>query len=795
MASSTPATPTATSSDLPARSRRGEALGHLQPFALDVCANWREVHEDSSTHLHERALEELHVLQAEGRVILLSAPRAGHGKTHLLGRVAQRMAAEAMVATVPWHTAADVSWVGCGRGVLNDLAAGAAPGIPSLQTACAGVLATLLRRLIQTGRIPSTDPVQALRVLSQDPMGLFKEGGNARVIGDWLRRHFDQLRTPLAAISNLEHQGAVEDRLRAFMDYVDDPSPARLGDLRGKIESDSAEEVPRFLRLLTVWRPLVLVADHMDGLYRDPASGVAVARMTLALTALPGVHVVLSVNQDLWETTFGRQLPSALEDRLNARNITLHGLNENDARELIVLRLRDAGVGAGDTADFLRFLDIERFFFGRPLGSVSARGLLRHASQMWRHWLQAQDAAGALPDTGVTPAEGFLMDPAPAMGQSLPTAPAPAPHAPPPPVPSAEAEEDLQKLAEHLTADAGGRVVSLSSPVPTKQSPMPQAGALLFHAPASPAPLVSPSATPGLPGSPASLAESPTHTAFAATAAEVPRPQTAAPQPEASLATAPDAPHEPAPADGPPNTFHKLREMLAKLKVAADAMPNGEADLPGQDTAQAAGLGANGAVGAPASALQARYEKFRHEIACTQRPSSVEFSAINDLVRLAGRRFAVVNYDEVELPGLLGRSLPRWTLHGMELVFGLEDFSDSRYWKTVSSFMAGRLAELGAQNMGANQGGASQLKLVVFKGDAETAGLVSLLRDESIPPALRNIVDAVHLDPRSLTSLYAMHRIIRETETGALQADTSAVINMLANELDFFWKRVTRPKA
>ena len=56
---------------------------------------------------------------------------------------------------------------------------------------------------------------------------------------------------------------------------------------------------------------LVLVADHMDGLYRDPAAGVAVARMTLALTSMPGVYVVLSVNQDLWETTFGRQLPSA----------------------------------------------------------------------------------------------------------------------------------------------------------------------------------------------------------------------------------------------------------------------------------------------------------------------------------------------------------------------------------------------------------------------------------------------------------------------------------------------------
>src|SRR4029078_3951500 len=97
------------------------------------------------------------------------------------------------------------SWATCGPGVLHDLATGGMIGATSLQTVCAGVLATLLRRLIQTGRIPSTDPVQALRVLAQDPMALFREGGNARVIGDWMRRHFDQLRTPLAAISNLDN--------------------------------------------------------------------------------------------------------------------------------------------------------------------------------------------------------------------------------------------------------------------------------------------------------------------------------------------------------------------------------------------------------------------------------------------------------------------------------------------------------------------------------------------------------------------------------------------------------------
>lgn len=268
------------------------------------------------------------------------------------------------------------------------------------------------------------------------------------------------------------------------------------------------------------------------------------------------------------------------------------------------------------------------------------------------------------------------------------------------------------------------------------------------------------------------------------------------PQPAVAAAAAPS---QPTVAEAPPTSFHKLRQMLAKLKVATDAVPLAESALAAQHALQARPNGTHAShelPDAPADApLQARYEKLRHEIAGTPRPSYVELPVINDLVRLAGRRFPVVNYDEVELPGLLGRSLPRWSLHGMELIFGLEDFNDARYWKTVSSFMAGRLAELNASAADGHGGAAPELKLVTFKGDMEAAALVALLRDGTVPPALRDIVDAVHLDPRSLSSLYAMHQIIRETETGTLQADMNAVLSTLASELDFFWKRVTRPKA
>jgi len=192
--------------------------------------------------------------------------------------------------------------------------------------------------------------------------------------------------------------------------------------------------------------------------------------------------------------------------------------------------------------------------------------------------------------------------------------------------------------------------------------------------------------------------------------------------------------------------------------------------------------------------LPSRYERLRSESLKSEDDLKVDQASLAQLLKLAGKRFPVVNYDEVELPGLVGRSLPRWSLQGMELVFGLDDFADTRYWKTVSSFVAGRLAELQASSKQNGEYG-PHMKLVVFKGEHENSALVSLLDAEIIPSTLRPYVDAVHLDPRSLASLAAMRQIILDAETGHLKSEPTAVLGALANELDFFWKRITRPKA
>lgn len=40
-----------------------------------------------------------------------------------------------------------------------------------------------------------------------------------------------------------------------------------------------------------------------------------------------------------------------------------------------------------------------------------------------------------------------------------------------------------------------------------------------------------------------------------------------------------------------------------------------------------------------------------------------------------------------------------------------------------------------------------------------------------------------------------MQRMIKEAETGTINAEPAQVMSVVARELDFFWKRVTRPLA
>ncbi|MDB6075385.1 MAG: hypothetical protein JWO89_3025 [Verrucomicrobiaceae bacterium] len=757
----------------------------LNPFAADVCSTPYEVAEGRSVPTMNRdilqrvanAIEDLGEGQSQGRqgkpLLLLTAPRAGYGKTHLLGRMAAVAESQAVAMPLVFRSDSEVSWSGVSREAVEILRQlpGKQTGWPRLRELCAGIFASMVMRLIRDGRLPCANAEQAMRVLSQEPCDLFREGTSAKLIGDWLKKHFAQLRKPLSDLArSLPNAGPMEAWVDALFAGAHHGSMTALETVVS-LASGSRAAFELWLRLVTLWRPAVLFVDHLDGFYRQEDAGLRIATMLLELAEMESVHVVLSLNQDVWQATFAHHLPSALEDRLTASQFLLRGLSATDAGDLLRLRLREGRVGTDESQQFEAFLDVPRYFQGRPVGSVSARVFLRHCAMQWEAFQQikvrghepfispAEDdelPASLLPDEGPgtslldgdelpqstifgnddaarlqTLANG-LHEPKPAMVNtpfSLATAPPPLPPQNEPPKVPPASNGLIQPMAGFLAAGAGLGTTPFALATPTSSPPAAE-------------PLPHPDWT----GQPAEQS-----------------------QPRA------------------PGALEKLREMMDRLRSQPGQTPPSTPAVAGAATRLSDVLSDSTQ---PTNAeLISRFEAHRNEMVREAQSLPLDLGMLGDLIRLAGKRFPLVRFEEIELPGISGKLVPCWNLQGMEIFFGLSHFNDLEYWRSLSAFLVRRVEELrsapGAQS--------SQVKLVAMKSDRETLSWTSLQGTEAVPLAVRQRMEVLHLDTRSIAALYAMQRMIADSENGSLNATPSQVMSVLARELDFFWKRVTRP--
>lgn len=763
------------------------------PFTDDVCAGPFGVAENRSVPgLNGDILGQLTTTIDErqssaGRaggqpLLLLTAPRAGYGKTHLLGRLAA--AANGQVVLVPLafrlEDTIGISAVAV-RGMESMARAEASrEGWTKLREACAGVCATLVRRLIENGTLPCANPEQALRVLGGDPLEVFDANGSARLIGDWVRRFEGQLRKPMTEQA-MKRVPAIPTALaswvNAMLNHALDGGMSHMAVLRMLAADESNEGPVTWLRLLGLWRPVVLLVDHLDAYYRNPEAGLRIASLLLDMSEMDGVHVVLSLNQDVWQATFGHHLPSAMEDRLTASQMLLRGIGESEAATLLRLRLQHAGIPADPAHEFTSFLDVKRYFLGRPLGSVSARTFLRHAAKQWDFFQQTLAAPvmpGSISPQSLAPEEGVL----PLMTEEVAENPAEEKPAP----------GELTIFDSSTTAHMKLMAEGLAEPKPA----LPQQD----EAPLLPPP-------PSLNGK---------HLPPPSTPAAVTQ-RTG----ESPAAKVDEAPSQFSPSSA--GAFENLREMLGKLRQPSAPQPaeSSGTHFVAERLADVLGAGAKPAVAAaaaPASpappafvppsrlsvaatpnaerdALLGRYEALRLQMAAEAVSLPLDFTKLADLIRLAGKRFPLVRFSEHELPGMTGRYAVCWSLQGLEVVFGLANFADGSYWRTLAGFAAGRLAEL---NQDSQTSGASvpRLKITTFKTDREQQSWAILQHSTAFPEVLKTHVDPIHLDTQNVAALYAMQRIIKEAESGSLEATPAQVMSVLARELDFFWKRVTR---
>jgi len=763
------------------------------PFAVDVCPGPYGVdEEDSVGALNADVLERLSQAVEEQQgglarvggqpLVLLTAPRAGYGKTHLLGRMTASGGQHWLILPLAFRTGDEVTRANVARRGLEALerAETGVEGWSVLREVSAGVAASLLRQLIQSGKLPCANPEQALKVLSGRVQDIFSPAGQAHLIGEWLRKHVAQLRKPMAELASrttgVVTPAEAEVWLQAFLGQALDGQGAGLASLR-QLATESEEGCGVVMRLMGLWRPVVVLVDHLDGFYRNAEAGLKIATLLLDLAELDGHPVVLSLNQDVWQSTFGHHLPSALEDRLTASRLLLRGLTEEEASELVALRMKRAGVESELARAFEHFLDVPRYFMGRPLGSVSARVFLRHAAQQWAVYRHSIPHEGMR--QGVAGEPGAFLDEDESEGGGMGLLPMVQGHS------GGVLDSPFQlSKPEIFDADTQALVRQVSGGLREPKAALPQDEVLPSKVSGQ-----------GPVASPFQIAKEPTE--------EDSGPIGLLDEEEESAAVE-GGPVETANGEvgRVPGSFEKLREMLDRLRqsngIQTSPAPSGgevaaKVEERGRQAMEAGGV-APSAESVARAALMGRFEALKLQMSGEAEARPLDGTRVMELIRLAGRRFPLVRPSEHELAGMPERPVMGWMLRGAEILFAPVGVVEPAFWKGLAVYAEGRAAA-GREVAESTGEAAPNFKVVVFKSVHENGSWGSLFSGPQFPESLKAWVDVVHLDGRSIAALYAMQRIIREAEMGTLQAAPQQVMSVLARELDFFWKRITRPLA
>ncbi len=334
---------------------------------------------------YQTLLETLSVpLERASRGILLRAPRAGYGKTHLLSRLEHHLASGHEF--IPLHPVSDcrVDAVSVTADILRRIGRQlpAAGGLCALDLLARRLLALALQPLVGSGEVPCLDRESALASLRHRPVETLDFHHPNATTGHWIRENFEVLGPRLAQeLSQLcgASPRAVDFWVDALFRFAATPIDtagrcdelARSALLAGPGEGVAMERLTALLALLALLVRVVLVADDLEGFSADEAAALRLAAFLSSLRqSAERVDVILALNRDVWDSAFLPRLSGGLVDRLSELVVELEPLTE--PQMVALLESRTPGQGTR-VLDAMRAAGLETY----------ARGLLRAAAAAW----------------------------------------------------------------------------------------------------------------------------------------------------------------------------------------------------------------------------------------------------------------------------------------------------------------------------------------------------------------------------------------------------------------------------
>lgn len=321
-----------------------DSLGHsCAPHAPGVNA--------AATARMERVL--VSPVDAPGRGILLRAPRAGFGKSHLLAHVQQRLGTtHEFLPLNPLEGSridAAAAIEAALRRLTRPLPAGG--GLTGLDLLARRLFSVALQPLVSSGEVPCQDREVALSALRQRPVETFDFHHSQAVTAHWTKENFEVLGPRLALELSRRTGSSLNESsfwlASLFRFAVATPEhPGRTGMIIQSAVADAGiERYAAFLALLSLIGRVVVVADDLEGMHADPPSALRFASFLASVRQeAPRVDLVVSINDDIWDSAFKPALSGGLQDRLSELEIRLEPLDE--AAMISLLETRVPGRGA-----------------------------------------------------------------------------------------------------------------------------------------------------------------------------------------------------------------------------------------------------------------------------------------------------------------------------------------------------------------------------------------------------------------------------------------------------------------
>jgi len=344
--------------------------------------------------IHQRELDSLSGLtrglegvsfnsSGEGASVLLTAPRAGAGKSHLLARCQAKTSERMIWIPFRFGPEQDLSW----RQLTLELVArltgpGPDDAATLLDETAWFAFSRLVRAGLDQGKVDSGNPEAARLQLDTRFREIFVPASPENR-SRWFASNAESLlaSSGAAGAAALGGDGVAFTEwmrwLTAFA-YAKSGSGERIEKLRARLAKASGTNLTwknRFqmlARLASGLRPVIWSVDQLDRFFADPqAARLLISQLAEVVALVPRSLLVISANQDLWQQVFLPGVPSALQDRLVGHEIHLSPLSAAQAEELIAARLLAAGLPEGPVGEVAR------------TGALTPRAILRSASSAW----------------------------------------------------------------------------------------------------------------------------------------------------------------------------------------------------------------------------------------------------------------------------------------------------------------------------------------------------------------------------------------------------------------------------